>query len=136
MEQTRDKASDAPEFNQDSVQAPERVEGDPAPQVWHPQQHQRQHFGPDSLNNPQGYPQSYSLNYGQQNQPQNIKSQAEESHATEKRDNSRRLAGLPVWAFWLLLVVFGLVIVGSSIGGAIGGTSASKSHASGKASTM
>lgn len=61
-------------------------------------------------------------------QPGSLRNSAPHSsryHAAEEQDTSaerRRIAGLPTWAFWLVNAIIGLVIVGASVGGAVGRT--------------
>jgi hypothetical protein len=38
----------------------------------------------------------------------------------------RRIGGLKPWVFWLLIIAIGVVIVGASVGGAVGGARAAK----------
>jgi hypothetical protein len=44
-----------------------------------------------------------------------------ESYA-EKDKASKRIGGMKPWLFWLILAIVGLVVIGASVGGAVGGT--------------
>jgi hypothetical protein len=45
----------------------------------------------------------------------------------EENKNRSKIGGLPPRTFWLLIVLIALLVIGASIGGAIGGTRGSKS---------
>lgn len=42
------------------------------------------------------------------------------------RSKGARIGGLPVLWFWLLLALLGFVVIGASVGGAVGGSAATK----------
>jgi hypothetical protein len=52
-----------------------------------------------------------------------------------KEESSRRIRGLKPWLFWLILAIVSLVVIGASVGGAIGGTLAAKSSTALQSST-
>jgi hypothetical protein len=45
-------------------------------------------------------------------------------------ESSRRIGGLKPWLFWLILAIVSLIVIGTSVGGAVGGTLAAKSSSS------
>nr|POE98259.1 hypothetical protein CFP56_64852 [Quercus suber] len=126
-----DRACNGPEFERQSQQAPEVIDNraEAAPQVWQeavlspPQQ---------QSSSPEISP-ARAEKYGTYHAQESLLPHAEKplggSESEGKRHGrSSRIAGLPAWAFWLLLIVLGLVIIGASIGGAIGGVGAEKKH--------
>lgn len=92
MEHFRDHASEAPEFDQDSVPALEAVQP-PQTRGWQQQQQQ------------------------QKQQPAPHIFESPEETVSRK---PRRIAGLPVWAFWLLIGMIALAVICASVGGALG----------------
>ena len=49
---------------------------------------------------------------------------------TKKQKPSRRIGGLKPWLFWLILAIVGLIVIGASVGGAVGGKLAAKGNSS------
>jgi hypothetical protein len=43
-----------------------------------------------------------------------------------KVTSSKRIGGLKPWLFWLILAIVSLIVIGASIGGAVGGSLAAK----------
>jgi hypothetical protein len=50
----------------------------------------------------------------------------EEGYSAALKGKSGKIGGLRPWVFWVLILVAGVVIVGASIGGAVGGTRAAQ----------
>ncbi|KAK4890522.1 hypothetical protein LTR27_010803 [Elasticomyces elasticus] len=50
-----------------------------------------------------------------------------EPHQKERPNSTRRICGLSLMAFWALIVVVTIVVVGATVGGGVGGSLASKS---------
>lgn len=116
MNYQRDGAEDAPEFI-DTRQAPEAIDAMKPSQYPQPELHQQPGVYDYGNHTPNWAPQY--------------------PHADEKisKSSPRRIAGLPVWGFWLLISVIGLVVIGASVGGAVGGSQSAKDHSSGQATT-
>ncbi|KAK4499889.1 hypothetical protein PRZ48_008075 [Zasmidium cellare] len=117
MDRHTDNASRAPEFNSDTVEYPEVVQG------W------------SQIPNHAGHNiDSGAWKGTQQHNVTNYEVHDKVPPTAEQRRGGRRIAGLPVWAFWLILGALGLVVIGASVGGAVGGSAAMKSHDSSSAS--
>lgn len=122
MDQTRDHASSAPEFNTNSIQYPEvntisTQYPEVADQAW---SHHVSRYDKNAAT--AGVSQVDSSPFLEPDEQEKIAAQATQS------PTGRRIAGLPAWAFWLVLCAVSLIVIGASVGGALGGTAAMKTH--------
>ncbi|KAK4502591.1 hypothetical protein PRZ48_006017 [Zasmidium cellare] len=104
MNYTKMEGSDAPEFV-DTRQAPEAIPVDKS------SQHSPLHQQP---------PGAYDYQFPDA-APENSKPDGK-----TRESPPRRIAGLHVWVFWLIIGIIGVVVIGASVGGAVGGTQSSK----------
>ncbi|KAF2168879.1 hypothetical protein M409DRAFT_20893 [Zasmidium cellare ATCC 36951] len=112
MDRNTDNASRALEFNSDTVEYPEVVQ-----QGWGQNLYHAAHSVDDG-----------AWKGSQQHNLTSAEMQEKVSDAAEQRERGHRIARMPVWAFWLLLGALGLVVIGASVGGAVGGSAAVRSH--------
>lgn len=99
------------DFDRDAA-APERVH--------------RDHEGPQYLHNDSESPEPYKDFVHPTLQPTIAVPDGKYEHSDEAHSKNKRIGGLRPVTFWLLILSLGLIIVGGSVGGAVGGTRASK----------